>query len=182
MWSLSGSNLAFETVGLDLTMEDDLNDVWTAEYAEDMIQSYEKSENYPYIDMTKLSVEDSGENYTLTISLKSNFNKSPIFEMEDSFIHIWIDANGTSEPDKDQIFFYLDISSNYEGGFVYCVTNTSMYLQNNVAIIENNDVSWTFPKLKIDNALRNIKPILEWKITTWSYYSLAESNNEGNLL
>jgi hypothetical protein len=164
---------SFEGFGTDKTITDPTNDVWAVRYSPPSY-TYGKTDQYPYIDIVDLTVDDSDGNYTITLELLANFNSSAITG-SGSYIQIWIDANNTGYEDVSDAYFAMIIGSTYPSGFVYCVTNKGAYQNTSVNSINNNFLTWTMPQSKIDPLIDNILGITSWQARAWAYYAFSGS-------
>lgn len=162
------SSRAFETFGSDKQISDPANDVWKPTWSGTTISGVTKSSQFPAFDIIRLSIDDSGTNYTVTLELGENYNSTAMTENLGSIIILWFDANGTNIVNYSESFFWLSISSFYPTGYVYCYTYKGVLLLDTATTINNQYIIWTFPKTNIIYLIDNIKSIGEWRVTGWS--------------
>lgn len=170
---------SFEEFGTDKKLTDSSGDVWRVTYT-GTTYSYGYSNNYPFIDLIELTIDDSGGNYTFTIKLSADFNSSAIVGSTGSYIQIWVDANNTNYENEASSYFWVMIGSSEPSGFVYCSGGGAIpYTNDNAASISGDTVTWTFPQSEIDSRIQNILAISSWKARAWGYYAYSSEGSQG---
>ena len=175
------SSRSYEAFGTDLAINDPADDVWKASWtsgggdgalfyssaysSQAVITSWGKTNLYPFIDIIKLAIEDTGTNYKITLTLKGDYNSSAVTETTGSAIAFSFNANGSAYVNASDSPFYVVIGYGYSTGYIYCVMYKGIYTASSITTTSGKTVTWEFPKSNIDNLIDNIKTVAQWEVT-----------------
>jgi hypothetical protein len=192
------SSRSYEAFGTDLAINDPADDVWTVSYtagggggylfysgssfdssaySSQVTVSYVgKTSLYPFIDIIKLAIEDTGTNYKITLTLKADYNSTALTESSGNAIAFYFNANASTYVNATESPFWVTIGYGSANGHVACLTYKGYYAASAVSVISGKTVTWEFPKSSIDNLIDNIKPVAQWEATgTAVWYHATET-------
>lgn len=171
--------MAFEKVGTDNEITDSTDDVWHVVAKNEELQTVEQVSTHPYLDITKLSLTTSGENYVVTVTLKDDYNETAIEGETGSYIAVWISLNGSTQVNQESAPLSCFIGAQFQEGYVICILGEESYINTQAAQIIDNVVKWTFPQEEIKTVEPNTKVISEWAASAWSFSIIDYSQTGG---